>query len=233
MILAVIILTMSTPETNPDAEPVVAPDANQPALLSDEDTQLLTEARTSSWRLQHHEYAYDYTVRKLSSMQTLFDFLGILLAIVFIYLQVAVPDSKVNVEYVLGLIGTGLSLILILVTVWASMAQWKSRIERMQNLSTTAHNLLKQYEKIVVVRPVDHAKIRKWQLDVIDFDEERKDPLSLPWSLGMVRGFQHMANRNHGRGVVCGICHSEWKPENNKKAKWSWLPFYGCSECGV
>ncbi len=165
---------MSTESQNNEQEPVVAPDSDDPPLLSNEDTVLLTEARTASWRIEQYEFAYDYTVRRLSSLQTRFDFLGVLLAIVFIFLQVAVPDSKVNVEYTLGIVGTGLSLILILATIWASMAQWKSKIERMQKLSTTARDLLKQYEKVVVVRPVDHAKIRKWLLDVLDFDPRKR-----------------------------------------------------------
>ncbi len=216
-----------------DNTAVVATETGDPPLLSNEDTVLLTEARTASWRIQQYEFAYDYTVRRLSSLQTLFDFLAVLLAIVFIYLQVAVPDAKVDLEKTLGIVGTGLSVVLILATIWVSMAQWKSRIERMQKLSTAARELLKAYEKAVTPRPVDHAKIRKWLLDTSDFDGARKDPLSSPSTLGMKRGFQHVGNRNMGRGVLCSICNNEWTHECNKSAKWTWMPLYGCSECGT
>ena len=224
---------MSIESNDQDKGAVVASDSSGPPLLSNEDTVLLTESRTASWRIQQYEFAYDYTVRRLSSLQTLFDFLAVLLAIVFIYLQVAVPDAKIDLERTLGVIGTGLSLVLILATIWISMAQWKSRIDRMQKLSTAARQLLKAYEKTVTPRPVDHAKIRTWLLDTSDFDEARKDPLSSPSTLAMRRGFQHIGNRNMGRGVLCSICNNEWTHDCNKSAKWTWMPFYGCSECGI
>lgn len=175
----------------------------------------------------------DYTVRRLSSLQAFLDFLAVALAIVFIYLQVAVPDASLDLEHLLGVVGTGLSVLLIVATVWTSMSQWKSKIDRMQKLSTAARDLLKTYEKAVAPRPVDHAKIRKWLLDTSDFDESRKDPLASPMSLGMKKGFQHVGNRNMGRGVLCSICNNEWTHKCNKSAKWTWMPFYGCSECGI
>ncbi len=224
---------MSSNLNDKSDEAVVAVDSDNTPLLSNEDTVLLTEARTASWRIQQYEFAYDYTVRRLLSLQTLLDFLAVMLAIVFIYLQMAVPDRNVDLQQLLGLIGTGLSLLLILATIWASMAQWKSKIDRMQKLSTAARELLKAYEKAVTPRPVDHAKIRKWLLDTSDFDESRKDPLSLPLALGMKRGFQHVGNRNMGRGVLCSICNNEWTHKCNKSATWTWMPFYGCSECGI
>ena len=219
--------------SNDQSEPKVAGDGDDPPLLSPEDTQILTEARTASWRIEQYEFAYDYTVRRLSWWQTVFEFMGVLLALLFLFLQVAVPDANIQAEYVLGLVGTGLSLGLLLLTVWALIDQWKSRIERMQKLSTSARDLIKQYEKNVVIRPVDHAKIRKWLLDVIGFDELRKDPLAVPSNLAMTKGFQHIGNRHMGRGVVCSICNNEWKHACNKSARWSWIPLFGCKECGV
>jgi hypothetical protein len=220
-------------ESQIEETPVVAQDTSVGPVLSDTDLQILTEARTASWRLQQYEFAYDSDVRTMSSRQTTLDFFGVMIAVIFIFLQVAVPDANVNLEWILGLTGSAVSLVVILATIWVSMAQWKTRIERMQLLSSDARELLKAYEKVIAIRPVDEAKIRKWLIDILDYDEKRKSPLVSVSPLAMKRGFQHVGKRNMGRGVVCGACNQEWNYDCNKKARWSWLPFYGCNECGV
>lgn len=216
-----------------DDTPVVAQDALEPAILSDADTRLLTEARTASWKLQQYEYAYDVAVHSLAWRQTLVEFLGVVVAVIFVFMQIAVPDSKVDVEHVLGIAGTGMSLLVILATIWASMAQWKTRIEKMQKLSTEARQLLKSYEMVIPLRPVDHPKIRSWMISALDYEERRKEPLAKVSTIAMKRGFQHVGKQHAGRGVVCGACNREWNYESNRRARWTWLPFYGCSECGV
>jgi hypothetical protein len=150
-----------------------------------------------------------------------------------LFLQFAVPDKNTALQAALGIAGTGLSMAVILAAIWTSMAQWKSRIEKMQKLSSEARELLKAYERLVTARPVDHAKIRTWLIDCLTFDDHRKEPLATVSSFCMKRAFQHIGNRHMGRGVVCGICNQEWKHESNKRARWSWVPFFGCSGCGV
>ena len=222
---------MTSPQN--DNTLLVEQDAPEGKILSDADIQILTEARTASWRLEQYEFAYDFDVRTLSWIQTVLDFLSVVVAILFIFLQVAVPDANVNLEWQVGIIGTGLLLLVILATIWANMAQWKTRIEKMQLLSTNTRQLLKAYEKAIISRPVNHSVIRDWLMEVIDYDEQRKEPLVTVSTLAMKRGFQHLGKRYMGRGVVCSACNQEWTHESNKRSRWSWLPFYGCSECGV
>jgi hypothetical protein len=209
------------------------PEPAEPAQLSEEDVRLLTEARTASWRLQQYEFAFDLTVRKLSFYHTLLDFGGVLVAVLFLYLQSVVPDANAKLESVLSYVGSGLSVAIILFSIWGAMAQWKRRIEKMQALSTNCRELVTTYEKLVVARPVDHPKLRKWLLDSMSFEEAKKEPLAVFSSSAMKRGFKHIGNLHMGRSVVCSICNKEWTHESNKKSRWSWVPFKGCEGCGV
>lgn len=108
-------------------EPPSPPEPADPKQLSEEDVQLLTEARTANWRLQQYEFAFDFTVRKLSSYQTLLDFGGVLVAVLFLYLHTVVSDSNAKTESVVAYIGSGLSVAIILFSIWGAMAQWKRR----------------------------------------------------------------------------------------------------------
>jgi hypothetical protein len=222
---------MSDASSN-EHEQAVTPELNV-APLSDTDTQLLTQARSASWQLEQYEYAYDATVRALSFYQTLTDFLGVFIAVLFLFIQSGISEKYLTLQWVVGYLGTGLSLVVIFAAIWAAYAQWKSKIEKMQKLSTEARELLKTHQRLSSARPIEHAKIQKWLIDCLSFEELRKEPLTSVPSLSMKRGFQHVGNRYMGRGVVCGICNQEWKHDSNKKARWSWVPFRGCSGCGV
>lgn len=211
--------------------PTVAQESEQ-CQLSDADVQILTEARTASWLLQQYEFAYDYMVKKLTNIQTVLAFSGVVIAVLFVYLQNLVPETHTTQIKWLGNLGTGLSLGVILATIWGSMNQWNARIDKMQRLSTSARVLLREHQKITAIRPVDHEKIRSWNLKTVDFEEERKDPLAETWQLALQRGFQHIGNKHMRRSVVCPICDKEWSSDSNQQIG---KPFLSrkCSNCGV
>lgn len=211
--------------------PTVAQDSEL-CPLSDADKQILTDARTASWLLQQYEFAYVYMVKKLTNTQTFLAFSGVVIAVLFVYLQNLVPETHTTQTKWLGNIGTGLSLGVILATIWGSMNQWNARIEKMQRLSTSAKGLLREHQKITAIRPVDHEKIRSWLLKILDFEEERKDPLADTWQIALQRGFQHIGNKHMKRSVVCPICDKEWSSDSNQQIGWPFLN-RKCSNCGV
>jgi len=221
-----------TDPSSDTSQPVVATQPGE-MVLSDAEIRLLTEARTASWRVEQYEHEYDMTVRALTFRQTVLDYLAVLIALIFLFLHFAVPDKNKEMQAVLGIVGTGLSLSVILATIWASMAQWKARIEKMRTLSSEARELLKSHERLAAKRPVVEEELRGWIIDCLSFDDHRKEPVATVSSLCSKRAFQHVGNRHVGRGVVCGICNKEWTHESNKRARWSWIPFFGCSGCGV
>ena len=203
--------------------------------LSEADAILLTEARTASWKLEQNEYAYDFMVRTLTRCNTYLAFSGVLISILFVYLQNLVPASNTTQITWLGNLGTGLSLIVIFATIWSSMDHWTTRIEKMQTLSTLVRELLRDYKAVTTIRPVDHLKIQKWILKVIESEEKRKDPMANIWKIASQCGFQHVGNLHMKRSVVCPICSKEWAAESNRNLSISWLPFLsrGCFNCGV
>lgn len=209
------------------------PQVAESERLSDADVQILTEARTTSWKIQQYEHAVDITVQRFLSRQTLIDFFGVLVAVLFLFINLVVSGTNPKLESAISHIGSGLSVVIILSAIWGAMAQWKGRIVKLQTLSTACRDLITTYEKLIVSRPVDHVKLRKWMIDAVSFEEAKKDPLATVPQAAMRQGFKHIGNLYPGRGVVCSICNSEWTPASNKKAKWSWIPFKGCEQCGV
>ncbi len=201
--------------------------------LSESDIAVLTEARTVFWKIQSYEFAYDYTVRVLGYKQLLFDYTGVVIAVLFLYFQASVPDSQKILQSVLGKVGSLLSLFVIFASIWSAMSEWKAKSRSMQQLSTAAKDLQKSYKKAVAIRPVDQPKVQKWLLDAVEFDEKRKEPLATVSGYAMQLGFQHIGNLHMSRGVVCNVCGKQWSVESNRRAKFTWLPGYGCKTCGV
>lgn len=213
--------------------------ANQPeespaeATLSVDEQRLLTDARTVMWKLESYEFAYDAHVRSLNFKRTLLDFLAVLIAVVFLFLQYLVKDKNAVAHEVLGYVATGLSIAVILTAIWGAFSRWTDQIEKKQSLSRNIRDLLVGYGKVVEIRPVDQGKIRSWIRKATEFEEERKHVLAEVSRYFLKRGYQHMANSHPDQSVVCSMCGKEWRPELNRKTRWTWIPFYGCSNCGV
>lgn len=85
----------------------------------------------------------------------------------------------------------------------------------------------------MTVRPLDEKKIRTWIIECSTFEEERKLILGEVSRLALIRAFQHVGNTYPSSGIVCSLCGKPWHPSLNKRARWSWVPFFGCQSCGV
>src|SRR5262245_60295146 len=102
--------------------------ASSPAPLSQGDVQLLTEARTAFWKLEAYEFAYDACVRSIYAKRLLLEFLGVAVAIGFLYLQYLAKGNWLH-DFI-GYVGTGFSLALILLVIWGHIARWQDQIEK-------------------------------------------------------------------------------------------------------
>lgn len=202
-------------------------------LISELEQRLLTEARTAKWKLEMYEFSYNASIRSINYTKTTLDFLSISIAIIFLFLQYLVKDKNIYAHEWLGYIGTALSIIVILLAMWGMLFHWKEQIEKKQELSKRARSLITQHLKLTEVRPLDEKKIRAWIIDCSIFEEERKHVLGAVSRLSLIRAFQHVGNTYPTSGLVCSMCGKEWTANSNKLARWSWIPFFGCQNCGV
>jgi mobilome CxxCx(11)CxxC protein len=200
--------------------------------LTDADALLLTEARTARWKLESYEFAYDARIQVLNRYKTALEFLAVLVAVVFLFLQYLFKEDT-DLHNLLAYVGTALSLVVILMVIWGHMSRWTDQIEKKRDLSRGLREMIQVHERVTTARPVDEKKIRKWLHDCLAAEEARKHDLAMLPEYYMKCGFQHVGNLYPGRGVKCGMCGKEWTPESNKRAKWTWVPFYGCKSCGV
>jgi hypothetical protein len=218
-----------------DNELVDAAGVNQPAQnLSDSDVQLLTAARDAQFRLEALEFAYDSNVRRLTAYKTWLDFLAVLVAIVFLFLQyLATKENLPRAHDVLGYAGTGLSFVIILLAIWSAMARWSGQIEKKLELSTEIRTMLGNHRVLSEARPLEHAQLRSWVGDSDKFEQKRKHELASLSRYFLLRGFQHTGNKHPGCGITCSICGKLWVPESNKSAWKTWIPFCHCNGCGI
>lgn len=200
--------------------------------LNDEQTRVLTEARTAKWRLETYEFAYGSRIRKLRWNRIVLDFLGVAVAVVFLFLQWLVKDTDAAMHELFSYIGTGLSLVVILMAVWGLMARWQNQIDAQQRLSRKARELILAHRDAVAA-PVLPERVRKWIATCEAFEEDRKDPDGAVPRYYLQRGFQHTGNSNPNCGLKCSMCGREWTPEMNRNSWHTWIPFFGCDNCGV
>jgi mobilome CxxCx(11)CxxC protein len=202
------------------------------AGMTDAEQSLLTEARTERWKLESYEFAYDCAVRSLDRKKTVLDFLGILIAIVFLFLQYLFKEVTFF-HTVLTYLGTGLSLAVILMVIWGLISRWTDQIEKKRDLSRAIRGLIQEHERVRTIRPVDERKIRKWLQDCVAFHESRKHVLAELPAYCMKLGFQHVGNSYPNDKVTCAVCGKIWTTNSNRRARWTWLPWFGCKNCGV
>ena len=186
-----------------------------PVPLADADVQLLTEARTAFWKLEAYEFAYDACIRSIYGKRMILEFLGIAVAIGFLYLQYLAGHGWLH--DVIGYVGTGCSLALILMVIWGHIARWQDQVEKKRDLSLVIHDLKQKYAAVTVIRPVDQDKIRKWTAASEAFHAERKHDLASLPRFYLKRGHQHVGNMHQADGVKCPVCGKVWSPELNKR----------------
>lgn len=208
------------------------PDSPIEKLLTDQETRDITLARTASWLLESSEHSYDASIRLLYSLKSLIDFSAILIAIVFLFLQYLAKDKNPTLHDTLGVVGTGLSLFVVLLTVWGLVDRWTDRIEKKQELSRRIRELLTEHRLVTTRRPVDEKKIHAWLTKCDEFGEAKKHLLATLLPKHLISGFQHMANLHPDSGVTCPICGNKWSAASNAKAR-TWIRFKKCSNCGV
>ncbi len=202
-------------------------------LLNEAEQLLLTEVRTAKWKLETYEFAYDANIRWLNFWKIMIDFLSILIAVVFLFLQYVFKDKNATTHEWLGYFGTALSIAVILLAIWGAFARWTDQIEKKQELSREARSLIIQQAKLIEVRPIDEKKLRAWLRECAVYEEERKHILAAVPRIFLKRGFQHLGNTYSSSGVVCSMCGKQWNSESNKRARWTWIGFWGCENCGV
>jgi mobilome CxxCx(11)CxxC protein len=201
-------------------------------VLSEEEALLLTEARTAKWTLEQYEFAYDARIRAINHNRTVLEFLGVLVALLFLFLQYVVKEQEAT-HAVLGYVGTGLSLAIILMGIWGYMNRWPDQIEKKRDLSREIRDMLGHHKRLSEARPLDEAKLRKWLEICLAFEEQRKHELAVVPLACLQAGYQHVANMYPDCGVKCKKCQREWKPEMNQHLR-SWrLWRQKCDACGV
>ena len=189
--------------------------------------------------LEGFEFAYDAVVRSLRFKKLALEFLGFLVAIAFLYVQYVVkaegrtPQAN-TLHDILGYAGTGLSLLVMVGSVWGLMAGWNGQLEKKHELSRTAQDLGTKLEKLMRQRPLPLDEINRISDQRAEFDTARKHEMaSLPdWA--MQKAHQHVAMKHSDLEIQCKVCGRKWSPELAKRRRWVWLvPFSKCEACGV
>lgn len=200
--------------------------------MTDAEIQLLTEARTAKWKLEIYEFAYDAAVRSMNRWRLLIQYSGVAIAIVFLYLRYLSKEDTAA-HGLLSNVGTGLSLVVILATIWAAFARWPDQIEKKRELSRSIRDLLSTHRKVTDPRPVDEKGIKDWLATCHDFEEKRKHESATVARYYLMRGFQHVGNLYPASGMKCTICSKEWTSESNRRVWRTFFPFIRCDSCGV
>jgi mobilome CxxCx(11)CxxC protein len=201
--------------------------------LTDDEVRILTQARDARWRLESYEYAYDARVRRLYAYKVVLEFLAVLIAVVFLFVQYVAKDRSTIAHDILGLIGTGLSLAVILIVIWGHMDRWTDQIEKKRELSRRCRELIGQHSNLSEVRPVVQDKLRKWVRVCEDFEDERKHELATVPAGCLQAGHQHVGNTHVKDGVLCLKCNRQWTQEMNRITWMERLFSAKCDACGV
>jgi hypothetical protein len=202
-------------------------------LLDNDEVKVLSECRDIRWHLEALEYAYDAHVRRLYFYKVLLEFLAFLVAVVFLFIQYVAKDRWPAVHDWLGIIGTALSLAVIVVVVWGHMARWTDQIEKKRELSRRCRELITEHSSYRETRPVAQSKLRKWLSECEKFEDSRKHELATVPPGCLQGGHQHVGNTHVRDGVQCKKCNRQWTQEMNR-ITWSERLFsQKCDACGV
>ena len=207
--------------------------------LTESELKELGTTRAMQHELEGFEFAYDAVVRRIRFKKLTLEFLGFLVAIAFLYGQYVVKaegtGTQANtIHNVLGYVGTGISLLVMIVTVWGLMANWNGQLEKKHELSRMAQNLVTSLEKLMRQRPLPSAEIQRISDQRVDFDTARKhEHAQLPeWA--MQQAHQHVAMKYVDLQIQCKVCGRKWSSELAKRRRWIKLvPFMACESCGV
>lgn len=208
-------------------------------MLNDDEVNALDTAKHNRNELEGFEHAYDATVRAIRYKKLVLEFLGVLLAIGFLYVLYVVKatpqtSDSGTVHDLLGLFGTGLSLAVLLFTLWGHMAKWDGQLEKKHDLSRSARRLVTSYEKFIQERPIPIATIGQLAIQRADFDEARKHELATLPRWAMQQAHQHVAMKYPELKITCKVCNRAWSPDLARRRRWvKMVPYLSCESCGV
>jgi hypothetical protein len=104
-------------------------------------------------------------------------FASFFVAVAFLYLRYLFKENS-DLHQVVGNVGTGLSLLVMCLTVWGAFARWTDQVSKKRQLSEQIRAFVVQHHKFADARPADKKKITKWLADVEEFEDERKHELA-------------------------------------------------------
>jgi hypothetical protein len=213
-------------------------------LLSDEEARIAGEARDAIYDLEAREHALDAAVRALRRKKLINDFLAISVAIGLLYLLYLIqrggtrllenPSEAEWYHEVAYLAGTGLSIGLVVRTIWGLMAKWDGQIEKKADLSRDARRLIGALKRQRDQRPLPIADIQTVLRGKEEFDAQTKHELATLPGWAMREGHQHVAMKYVDERLKCKMCGREWEPSFAQRRRWvRFVPFKGCQACGV
>lgn len=213
------------------------------ALLTPEEISCIEDARNFRNTLEAFEYAYDAAVRSIRKKKLVLEFLGFLVAIGLLYVLYAIkaaplPQSGIKTGNIIhdyiSMLGTGISLAVLIITIWGHMAKWDGQLEKKHELSQKAQELAGLYDGLVIQRPVPIDSIRDLSVKRRNFDDLRKHDLAALPGWAMQQAHQHIAMRYLDQKIKCNTCGRQWVPEFAMRRRWiKYIPFKACESCGV
>jgi hypothetical protein len=203
-------------------------------MLTDEDVRILTKSRDVKLKLEALEFAYDSAVRALNFGKLLLEYLSIALAIIFLYILYILKDQSSTIHDVVSIIGTGISLFVIILIIWRHVAKWDEQAEKKSELSAYSHQLVNQYNRSLDLRPVSSTNFIECNAGFNDFESMKKHPLATLTRRHIKLGHQHVAMKYPDLEIKCDVCRRIWDPSFARRRKWTnAVPFVGCDGCGV
>lgn len=209
-------------------------EGNPTNILTDEETRIISIRRDEKLKLEAMEFAYDSAVRSINFRKLVIEFLGVVIAIIFLFILYTLKEQFPTAHDIAGLVGTGASLIVIIFTIWRYMAKWDEQSEKKSDLSNYIHKVIDQYNEALEVRPVSVDNFTQCSEGLSQVESMKKNPLATLARRHLKLGHQHVAMKYLDLEIRCHVCGRVWSTELAKRRKWiNIIPFMGCDGCGV
>ncbi len=203
-------------------------------MLTEEEVRILSDCRDTKLRLEAMEFAYDSAVRAINFGKLMLEFLSIALAIIFLFILYILKDQFSTAHDIASIIGTGVSLIVIILVIWRHVAKWDEQAEKKSELSNYIHQVIDLYNTSLEVRPVSSANFVQCNEGFSQVESMKKDSLATLARRHIKLGHQHIAIKYPDLEIKCNVCGRVWSTELAKRRKWTnIIPFMGCDSCGV
>lgn len=199
-------------------------------MLTEEQARILADLRSHRLQLEAYEFACDSSVRRLRWKKRILEFLGIALAIGVLFVLYILGPGVVH--DIVSQVATGLSLLLIVMSIWGLMSKWDQQIETKAAISADLNDLVEQFQLAEV--SLDEKQIRSCHEFRLRVEKRRKHETAEVDRIDLQLAHQHVACKYSADEIECGKCRRKWRKEfASQNRLWLRLPWKVCSACGV